>query len=589
MGSADTKGRITTFYSYKGGTGRTMALANVAWVLAAAGRRVLTVDWDLEAPGLNRYFAPFLDDPECKRSEGLLDWIYEYLVALTQPHACPEDPDWAEPYAALDGYANSLKWQFPGEGCLHFIAAGQQSSGYAERVNKLDWFRLYTEHGGKAFVETAFRQARERYDDILIDSRTGVADTSGICTIQLPDQLVAAYTLNNQSIEGCSEVARNAALSRDAERRPLTVLPVATRVEFAEDDRLKRRQVLARSRFEQFVPERDRGSYFGRQQLPYVPFYAYEEVLATIRERPDSGHPLLLGFVALAREVAGRDIESLPDISPAKRDAALLRYAATSGAESATVGVQPNSEGVTPPTGTAPKEASKAWDVFVSYPMDRTDAAEALHRQLSARATAFIASRSIPVGANRDETVKRACESAAVHVFVIGPQSPIPNGWYASELEQALDRARRTGSPKIVPVIVDGAPFDRARYPQLQEFQALKMNSGGERAAAEAILDALGVVPARSHELERERAVSAEVRLEQLSVSSRRASQIWLAAAILSSVGVVAAGLWQHGQSVADRQKLIDSANALQRQKDDSVRVIKSTKEQGLTDVFKAQ
>ena len=47
-------GRIITFYSYKGGTGRTMALANTAWILAANGYRVLAADWDLEAPGLGR-------------------------------------------------------------------------------------------------------------------------------------------------------------------------------------------------------------------------------------------------------------------------------------------------------------------------------------------------------------------------------------------------------------------------------------------------------------------------------------------------------------------------------------------------------
>lgn len=49
--SAGRDGRIVTFYSYKGGTGRTMALANTAWILAANGKRVLAVDWDLEAPG----------------------------------------------------------------------------------------------------------------------------------------------------------------------------------------------------------------------------------------------------------------------------------------------------------------------------------------------------------------------------------------------------------------------------------------------------------------------------------------------------------------------------------------------------------
>ena len=44
-------GQVVTFYSFKGGTGRTMALANVAWILAANGKRVLVVDWDLESPG----------------------------------------------------------------------------------------------------------------------------------------------------------------------------------------------------------------------------------------------------------------------------------------------------------------------------------------------------------------------------------------------------------------------------------------------------------------------------------------------------------------------------------------------------------
>jgi cellulose biosynthesis protein BcsQ len=34
------EGKIVTFYSYKGGTGRTMALANVAWILASSGLKV---------------------------------------------------------------------------------------------------------------------------------------------------------------------------------------------------------------------------------------------------------------------------------------------------------------------------------------------------------------------------------------------------------------------------------------------------------------------------------------------------------------------------------------------------------------------
>ena len=43
---------------------------------------------------------------------------------------------------------------------------------------------------------------------MLIDSRTGVSDIAGICTIDMPDQLVACYTLNRQSIYGVAQILR---------------------------------------------------------------------------------------------------------------------------------------------------------------------------------------------------------------------------------------------------------------------------------------------------------------------------------------------------------------------------------------------
>src|SRR3954453_11338824 len=49
-------GTIVTFYSYKGGVGRSMALVNVAALLSRWGRRVLVIDWELEAPGLEEFF-----------------------------------------------------------------------------------------------------------------------------------------------------------------------------------------------------------------------------------------------------------------------------------------------------------------------------------------------------------------------------------------------------------------------------------------------------------------------------------------------------------------------------------------------------
>src|SRR5271168_483755 len=64
-------GKVVTFYSYKGGVGRSFAVANIAVILAQWGYRVLAVDWDIEAPGLHHYFsslAPAL-------TPGVLDFI----------------------------------------------------------------------------------------------------------------------------------------------------------------------------------------------------------------------------------------------------------------------------------------------------------------------------------------------------------------------------------------------------------------------------------------------------------------------------------------------------------------------------------
>src|SRR5262252_1220498 len=75
-------GLVCTFYSYKGGVGRSMALANVAVLLARWGQRVLVIDWDLEAPGLERFFGLWLQGSR-HSSPGLIDLISSYDVEKT--------------------------------------------------------------------------------------------------------------------------------------------------------------------------------------------------------------------------------------------------------------------------------------------------------------------------------------------------------------------------------------------------------------------------------------------------------------------------------------------------------------------------
>ena len=75
------------FYTYKGGTGRSLLLANTAHHLARLGKRVVAVDFDLEAPGLHYKLnlparRPTDAVPEC----GVVD----YLLAATQGEGPPK-------------------------------------------------------------------------------------------------------------------------------------------------------------------------------------------------------------------------------------------------------------------------------------------------------------------------------------------------------------------------------------------------------------------------------------------------------------------------------------------------------------------
>ena len=183
-------GNIITFYSYKGGTGRSMSVANVAWILASSGKRVLTVDWDLEAPGLHRYYTPFLSDKDLTGSDGLIDLLIEFRDATATSHVGADgssDDNWHEAYADIAAYVVSLDWDFPRNGTLDFLPAGRQGASYSARINSFDWEEFYERRGGGVFLEAVKEKMRADYDYVLIDSRTGVSDTSGICTVQMPE------------------------------------------------------------------------------------------------------------------------------------------------------------------------------------------------------------------------------------------------------------------------------------------------------------------------------------------------------------------------------------------------------------------
>ena len=98
-------GKVVTFYSFKGGVGRSMGLANIGAVLGAWGYKVLLVDWDLEAPGLEYYFQRQVNLADVLASPGLIDLLHgmrggaaagmegwrECVVPISLPPTDPED------------------------------------------------------------------------------------------------------------------------------------------------------------------------------------------------------------------------------------------------------------------------------------------------------------------------------------------------------------------------------------------------------------------------------------------------------------------------------------------------------------------
>ena len=319
-------GKVVTFYSYKGGTGRTMALANVAWILAANGKRVLAVDWNLDSPGLHRYFAPFANGNAFAASGGVIDLIQDYQSELQQRNRT--DGNWHEEFARVDRRAFPLNWDaFPAGGALDLLTAGRQDRNYVERLTSVNWDNFYARLGGGLFIDALRQDMKRQYDYTLIDSRTGHSDIADICTVYLPDTLVACFTLSGQGVDGAAEISQTI---RDRYRaRNIRILPVAMRVDPAGEDKVDAGRVVAKHRFAglpETADEAERERYWAAMHVPYQPFYAFEETLATFGDQPGMSGSLLRSYELLTGWITDGEVTSMPVMPDAARRGVLARF-----------------------------------------------------------------------------------------------------------------------------------------------------------------------------------------------------------------------------------------------------------------------
>jgi len=158
-----------TLFSMKGGVGRSTTATILAWHLAQRGKRVLVFDLDLESPGVGAT----LLGPDLPRF-GIVDWFVE--DALGQG----------------DAFLGEMVWQSAlatGSGTIAVVPAfGSDTGDYLAKLG-----RAYLERGPnghepwpsrlKRLVEAIEQQ--EAPDIVLLDSRTGLHDTSAALVLAM--------------------------------------------------------------------------------------------------------------------------------------------------------------------------------------------------------------------------------------------------------------------------------------------------------------------------------------------------------------------------------------------------------------------
>jgi len=208
--------KTITFYSYKGGSGRTMLIAATAKFLNESNKSVFLLDFDLEAPGLHHKFKV-----PCNKIEfdliSYFDRASKYIDASFREVTIER----LVSFFSYEFSANKLDFNSRNiDKQAHLLSAGNApESSYVERYLKINWASLFSipeEHSNKPTKEAIIYTSGykilmalkeiilEKYkpDYLLIDSRTGVTDIGGMALNYMADDIVMLYINNNESING---------------------------------------------------------------------------------------------------------------------------------------------------------------------------------------------------------------------------------------------------------------------------------------------------------------------------------------------------------------------------------------------------
>lgn len=161
------------FFSINGGVGCSTALAASAWLLAQRGKRVLTIDLNLDSPG--QLLLPLKQHPKY----GIVDW-------LALPHAGQNDD-------VLDAMIASINPSRDGR--IYVVPAhGVDTDNYIETLCRVSVGKTLTANLQKLLLDL---EMRIHPDIIFIDSRAGINELASICVTKLGANLILLFASNS--------------------------------------------------------------------------------------------------------------------------------------------------------------------------------------------------------------------------------------------------------------------------------------------------------------------------------------------------------------------------------------------------------
>jgi cellulose biosynthesis protein BcsQ len=468
-------GTLYTFYSYKGGTGRSMALANFGcWLRrqrGAAASRILLIDWDLEAPGLHRYF-PAPGPGQEPRGGGLIDYFGAMRKRLDENASLYER-------TSVDPTATTMRSEFPLDDYvarnimpgIDLMMAGTLDVSYASRVSAFDWIEFHRKYG------EIFQQLRNMiladYAYCLIDSRTGFNDTSGICTMLMPEKLILMFTLNRQSVAGVLDLAARAVEYRRGvdDFRPLAIFPVPSRIENAEQELKQKWRRQYQQEFEATLKSIyqldgcDLGAYFDDVAIPHVSFYSYGEELAIVREETSDAQSLSRAYDSCFTRL--HRLEFAWDTSTSEQRESTPPEK----------GAQHLSDQQSPVDGSAADS-----DIYISYfHLDNLSLSGAtrgwvdtFHQALDVRLRQRLGSdvriwrdTKLTAADRFDESIIRQIRNSRVFIAIVSPGF-VKSSWCQKELDEFIQQAvHHRGSPQERVIKIVKSPVPAAAQPEM--------------------------------------------------------------------------------------------------------------------------